>query len=350
VRRTRPRGADPALHVVLLAGGSGTRFWPASRTSCPKQFLALDGRAPLLVRSWQRARRLVPASRLWVVAPRTLVARVRRVLPELRADRVVVEPTPRDTAPAVALATSRVAQVERDAVLAILPTDHVIADERAFARAVHTAVAAARSRDALVCLGVTPDRPATGFGYLECAARPRSGDVVAVRRFVEKPTRARAQRFLRAGTYLWNAGMFVWRAERFIRELERVAPAIAEAIAAHLAGRRGAWAGATKRSVDFAVMEHARNVAVVPLDAGWDDVGSWDAAARLRAAADGEHVLLDSPDSAVFADRRVVAVLGVPGVIVVDAADALLVVARERAQDVKAVVDELRRRRRDDVL
>lgn len=332
------------LHVVLLAGGSGTRFWPWSRAARPKQLLALTGGEPLLLETWRRARALVPPSRLWVVAPAALASPVRRILPELRKDRLVLEPTPRDTGPAIVLACATVARLHSSAVTALLPTDQVVRDGAAFGRALDTAARAAR-RGGLVCLGVRPDRPATGFGYLECAEAATSRRAVAVSRFVEKPDLRRAKRFLRSGRHLWNAGMFVWRADRFLAEARRVAPSLAEPVLAHLAGGRGAWARAERRSIDYAVMERAGGVEVVALHAGWDDVGSWDAAARLRAQRGGEEppaIRIDSGGSAVFGDgTRLVALVGVPDVVVVDTADALLVVHRDRAEQVRQVVEAL---------
>jgi mannose-1-phosphate guanylyltransferase/mannose-6-phosphate isomerase len=349
VARARPK---VRLHVVLLAGGSGTRFWPLSRTRMPKQMLPLTGGRPLLLETWRRVRRLVPAERIWVVAPAALVREVRRCVPRLTRGRLIVEPSPRDTAPAVTLACATVQRNDPGAVVAIFPTDHVIRDEKAFVRSVHIAVAEA-GRDRLVCLGVRPHRPATGFGYLACAGAPVKGRAVRVARFIEKPDAARARRFLRSGKYLWNAGMFVWRAERFLREARRKAPGIVRAVEGHLEGRKTAWAGARKRSVDYAVMEGARDVSVVPLDAGWDDVGSWDAAARLReelGRLGRDELLVGSPGSIVFGGGRIVAVVDVPGIAVVDTPDALLIVARRSSEEVKRVVDELRRRRRSDLL
>lgn len=341
--------------MALLAGGSGTRFWPLSRAARPKQLLALTGSDPLLVATWKRVRKLVPPRRIWVITPKNLVGDVRRMLPGLRKTNVVVEPSPRDTAPAIALGCATIAATDPGAIVGLFPTDHVIRDVPAFVRGVGTAVKAAEA-GALVCLGIRPDRPATGFGYLKCGARPRAGRVADVERFVEKPDERRARRFLKSGNYLWNGGMFVWRAERFLEEAERVAPDVVTAVRAQLAGRRGAWARAPKRSVDFAVMEKARGVRVVPLDAGWDDVGSWDAAARVRDEAsagrgrDRGQVLIDSPGAAVFGDGRLIAIVDAPGITVVDTPDALLVVSRSGAERVRQVVDELRRRGRDDLL
>jgi mannose-1-phosphate guanylyltransferase/mannose-6-phosphate isomerase len=344
----------PAFHAILLAGGSGTRFWPLSRRDRPKQFLPLTGRVSLLAQTWRRVRRLAPPRRIWVVAPRRLEERVRAALPQLRPDNLVLEPSPRDTGPAVALGCASVAWTDPDAVVGVFPSDHVIRDEEAFDRAVKLAEGRARE-GALVCLGVRPDRPATGFGYLKCASRPRAGNAVRVERFVEKPDAGRARRFLRSGAYLWNGGMFVWRAARFLETLEQTDRPTFDAVGGYLSGNRRAWSRSTRLSVDYAVMERARGVEVVPLVAGWDDVGSWDAAARLRESArplgaTRRTIAIDSPGSAVFGERRTVALVDVPGIVVVDTDDALLVVSRGQTEKVRQVVDELKRRRRKDLL
>ena len=335
-RLLNARGGE--LHVVLLAGGGGTRFWPWSTPRRPKPFLDLTGDGPLIELAWQRARRLVPASRVWAVVPRSLAAPLRRALPALPPANLVLEPEPRDTAPAIGLACATVARRDPRAVVAMLPTDHLVLDSDAFVRAVRAAESAAR-RGALVCLGVRPDRPATGFGYLRCAAPPRAGRAVPVAAFVEKPSLARAKRFLASGRYLWNGGMFVWRAARLLEELGRHAPGTLAAVAGAAAGRRRAWGGATRRSIDFEVMEKARDVAVVPLDAGWDDVGSWDSAARIREREgrdEGPHVLIDSEGSHVFADAGRVVIVGAPGIVVARSGRDVLVVARGSAEGVRA--------------
>jgi len=340
------------LHVVILAGGSGTRFWPLSRAKRPKQFLSLAGKVSLLRATWDRARKLVPVERIWTVAPRALAAAVRRELPELRRDRLVVEPSPRDTAPAIALACSVIARNDPRAIAAIFPSDHVIRDTGAFKRALAVAHRAARG-GALVCLGIAPDRAATGFGYLKLGARPRPGIASPVLEFVEKPDAARARRFLRSGRYLWNGGMFVWRIDRFLEELARVAPEVHGATAAVAAGSPGAWRRAPKISLDYAVMEKASRVAVVPVDAGWDDLGSWDAAARHAApgaAGSGARVMLGSEGAVVFGGKRAVAILDLPGVVVVDTPDALLVVSRASSEKMKSVVEAVRASGRADLL
>ena len=343
---------DRHVHIVLLAGGSGTRFWPLSRGKRPKQFLALGGKKSLLAETWKRMRGIAPPGRLWVVAPEALADDVRAELPQLRDGHLVLEPSPRDTGPAVALACATVARKDPDAVVAIFPTDHVIRKPKPFYAAVGTAVSAARD-GALVCLGVTPDHPATGYGYLKCKSKPKGKGAIEVDRFVEKPNLAKAKRFLAQGNYLWNAGMFVWTVERFLAELQRTAPDIHGPVLACVDGKPRSWSKATRLSVDFAVMEKARGVRVVPLSAGWDDVGSWDAAARLREELGihyPEAIVVDSPNAAVFGHDKMIAVVDLPDVAVVDTPDALLVVPRRSSEKVRAVVEELKRRKRKDLL
>jgi mannose-1-phosphate guanylyltransferase/mannose-6-phosphate isomerase len=323
-----------------------------SRVRRPKQFLALAGDRTLLRATWDRVRKLAPRRRIWVVAPRALAAAVRRELPDLERDRVVVEPSPRDTAPAIALACAVIARHDPGAITAVFPTDHVIRDTRAFERSVAIACRVARG-EALVCLGIAPRNAATGFGYLELAARPRRGAACAVVRFVEKPDAVRARRFVRSGRYLWNGGMFVWRVERFLEELARVAPEVHAAATRVAAGSPGAWRRAPRISLDYAVMEKASSVMVVPLDAGWDDLGSWDAVARhVAAGADGRgaRVILGSDGAVVFGGKRLIAVLDVPGVVVVDTPDALLVTARASSEKMKSVVEAVRAAGRADLL
>jgi len=340
------------LHVVLLAGGSGTRFWPLSRGKRPKQFLPLAGRRSLLRDTWDRARWLAPAERIWVVAPRTLASAVRRELPALLKDRLIAEPSPRDTAPAIALACAVVGRHDPAGVTGIFPCDHVIEDKASFKRAVRAAHTEAR-RGALVCLGVAPNRPATGFGYLRVGTKLRPNTATPVREFVEKPDAARARRFVRSGRYLWNGGMFVWRVDRFQSELELRAPKIYEAVAAVARGSQTAWLGAPKISIDYALMEKAERVSVVPLDAGWGDIGSWDVAAHRASsgvAGSGTRVLLGSDGAAVFGGKRLVAIVDLPGVVVVDTPDALLVLARPSSERMKSVVEAVRAAGRSDLL
>lgn len=348
------------LYPIIMAGGSGTRFWPLSRKSRPKQFLPLTGAEPLLALTAARVRPLAPPERTFVVCGKAHAAAVRRLLPDLPAKNVLVEPIARNTAPAVGLAAAVVARADPEGVLAMLPSDQFVRDTAGFRRALREAARAAADGE-LVTIGIKPDHPETGFGYVQQGRVIRKGalPVREVRRFVEKPDLATARRYLASGDYLWNAGIFVFRADRMLEELARHLPettgplaAIGAAVGTPGFGRALArhFPKMPSISLDYGVMEKASRIAVVPADFGWNDVGSFTALPAVRPldargnVLQGETVLVDVEDSVVLAGERPLAVIGVQGLVVVDAGDAILVCPKERAQDVRRVVDELGRR------
>ncbi len=360
---TRSDNATP-LHAVILAGGGGTRLWPLSRRARPKQFLDAFGTRPLLVDTFARLSPSIPADRTWVVAGRGHADEIRRLLPDLPPDRLLVEPMAKNTAPAIGFACATIAASDPDAVVAVLPSDHVVARPEAFRRLIEAAASLAAERRMLVTLGIVPDHPATGYGYLERgeAIGPFGGETAyRVARVVEKPDRARAERFLASGRYLWNSGVFVWRAGDLLDELDRHLPDLgaglrelsaAPAIARTEVAER-LFAAASSISIDYAVMERSDRVALFPADVGWDDIGSFRSLARRPAGEEAgvrERVAVDAERNLVHAPGKVVALVGVDDLIVVDSGDALLVVCRDRAEDVKKVVEELTRRGRTDLL
>ena len=350
------------LVPVLLAGGVGSRLWPISREIYPKQLLDLTGEGSLLQQAAGRALALAPAEAVVTV---TTESQYFLVLDQLRdvagaLDRhVVAEPMGRNTAAAVALAALYAAERFDDPVLWIAPADHVIRDGDAIAAAVALARDAA-ARDRLVTFGITPGDADPGYGYLRRGAAIDGIDgVFGVARFVEKPPRAEAERMLAAGDWLWNSGMFVFRAEALLAELARAAPEIDAAVrAAAVAGARDegspyrvpaeVYGRIPSASIDKAVMEKSDRVAVVPVDLGWSDVGSWQ---RLWEVCDkdadgnvvrGDALLTDTRDTLVRADRRLVACAGLRDLVVVETADAVLVAARDDAAGVKTLVERLK--------
>jgi mannose-1-phosphate guanylyltransferase/mannose-6-phosphate isomerase len=343
------------LIPVILCGGSGSRLWPLSRAGRPKQLLALAGEQTMLQATAARLAALGD-----VAAPLVICHESHRffVTEQLQAmglmPRVILEPEGRNTAPAVALAALEAQRTGQGAVpLLVLPADHLMANPRAMASAVASGLRAAEG-GRLVTFGVVPTRPETGYGYIRGSG---SRDIRPVEQFVEKPDAATAESYLKAGNYFWNSGMFLFTADAYLVELERYAPDILATCrqAIESANTDGdvlrpdvaAFCTCRKESIDYAVMEKTALASLVPMDAGWSDVGSW-AALHADSAqdADGNALLgdicaIDTRDSYVRAESRLVTVVGLEGCVVVETKDAVLVVPRERAQDVKAAVDAL---------
>jgi mannose-1-phosphate guanylyltransferase/mannose-6-phosphate isomerase len=353
--------SDPAarLQPVLLSGGSGTRLWPLSREAYPKQFLALAGERTMLQDTWQRVAGLAGDAAPIVVANeehRFLAAeQLRQVGVEHAA--IVLEPVGRNTAPAIAAAALQAAADGGDPLLLVLPSDHVVRNVPAFQDAVRAAMPAAAD-GALVTFGIVPESAETGFGYIQSeAGQPEAGGVRRVLRFVEKPDAATARQYLDAGDYYWNSGMFLFRASRYLAELERFRPDILAAVrAAFEAAQRdgdfirldkAAFAASPSDSIDYAVMEKTDGAMVLPVDIGWNDVGSWSALWDVSEqdadgnARHGDVIAVDSHDSYAYA-RRLVALVGVRDLVVVETDDAVLVAHKDKVQQVKDVVARLK--------
>ncbi|RMG57889.1 MAG: mannose-1-phosphate guanylyltransferase/mannose-6-phosphate isomerase [Gammaproteobacteria bacterium] len=345
------------LVPVILSGGSGTRLWPLSRRHFPKQFLPLTGNHSLLQQTLLRLGDL-PAQSPVVIANddhRFLAAEQLRALGREDA-RIFLEPTGRNTAPAATVAALAAAEAgQADALLLVMPADHVVQDEVAFRHAVNRGIPAAKA-GWLVTFGVVPDQAHTGYGYIRTGQAHADGSL-EVERFVEKPDEATARGFLDEGGYLWNAGIFLFRADAWLEEIGKFQPQVLEAMRASLARARhdldfvrldeAAFAQSPDISIDYAVMERTDRARVVPLDAGWSDIGSWDA---LKAVGDpdeqgnvvqGDALLEDTRNTLVHAHGRLVGTLGVEDLVIVETADAVLVAHRSHAQDVRRLVDRL---------
>ena len=352
----------PSLYAIILAGGSGTRFWPLSRNSRPKQLLPLFGDDTLLARSIRRLSGLVPAENILVLTNPLQLEGAREATTGLLApENILAEPERRDTAPAIALGIGWVAARDPEAVMMVLPSDHLIEDDAAFRRALEAAATAARTGKAVVTLGIKPTWACPGYGYIERGERhPVEGvadDLTpfVVTRFREKPDAATAATYLEAGNFCWNAGMFVWDIPTVLGELGEHAPELAAFARGIGAGRElppdlaARFAALPRISIDFALMEKASRVWNIEAPFDWDDVGSWLSVAGYLAADDQEN-RANHPALAVDARRNVVfnarpgttiALLGVEDLIVVQTGDALLVARRDQAERIKQVVDKL---------
>jgi mannose-1-phosphate guanylyltransferase/mannose-6-phosphate isomerase len=348
------------MQALILAGGSGTRFWPLSRRSSPKQFLALEGDRSLLQSTVDRQRPLIEPQGVWVSTTAALADEVRRQLPEVPAGQVLAEPVGRNTAPAIGWALRSMPAAARQGVVAVLPADHRVEDAVGFRATLGRAAGVVERDDRVMTLGVRPSRVETGYGYLELGeALEGDGALRRVRRFTEKPDRAAAERFVASGDYLWNAGIFVFRGATLLDLLRRLEPAVGEgleAIAAAPERTAELYAGLPPISIDYAVMERLDDLATLPLDCGWSDLGSWAALAEVLAAdgdgntGHGDVLAVDSRDNLLWAERGQIAVVGISDLVVVRTADCVLVVPKERAQEVKRLVDELAAAGRDELL
>jgi mannose-1-phosphate guanylyltransferase len=351
------------VHAVILAGGRGTRFWPRSRTRTPKQLLNIIGKGTMLEQTVARLRPLIQADRIWTVTRAEQDAAVRKQLPTAARRRVLVEPVGRNTAAAIALAAFHIRRAAMgDALMAVLPADHYIAQPREYRKIVAAALNVAREPGRMVVLGIPPTRPETGFGYIERmvgAIGANGTPVFPVRRFTEKPPLETAKEYLASGNYHWNAGMFFWRVSTFLTALEDHLPETyksLEALAATIGTAqyktrlRKIYPKLENISVDYAILERATRAAVapqvfvIPAEVGWSDIGSWEAVYELLAKSVGENIFseasysLDSNGNFISSPGKFVAAIGVKDLVVVDTPDALLICPRGRAQDVAKIV------------
>ncbi len=352
---SRPGPLDH-FHVVILAGGRGTRFWPQSRARRPKQFLNVLGQESLLQQTLARLRPVAPPQRTWILTNQSLRKQVLRQLPGVPARQVIAEPVQRNTAPAIALAAHLLEQQDPDAVMGVFPSDHVIARTATFHRVLRRGAKAAR-RGNLVVLGIEPKWPETGYGYIEFppGTLAGSGTVQPVVRFREKPRPAAARRYLNAGNFFWNSGMFLWQARTILRQIERFLPATANALSKlpplgsrqFSASLRRHYPSCDNISIDYGVLERASEMAGLPCpDFGWNDVGSWEAVYQLLPKDKRRNVLrsrtqLLSADGNYVDSNKLVALVGVQDLIVVDTPDALLIVRRQDSQRVAELVKAL---------
>lgn len=346
-------------YAIIMAGGSGTRFWPLSRRDRPKQFLSLGPDARSLLRATaERVWDLIPPERTFVVTSELLREQVEKELPELEADRILAEPVGRNTAPCIGWAATHVKRLDPDAVMTVLPADHYIGDTEAYVDTLRRGLQAATHGD-YVTIGIRPTRAETGYGYIEVGSELDPG-VFRARRFVEKPNRQRAEQFVASGCFLWNSGMFVFLASRILEAIDKHLPGLGEQLQRYdEAARAGDEASVVAEtyaelpavSIDHGIMEKVGSVSVVPGSFDWSDLGSWTSAWELSSRDERDNVLpeggigVDASGNYAWApEGKLVALIGVEDLVVVDSGDALLVVPRERAQDVREIVAALRER------
>src|SRR3954454_24495850 len=355
------------LYGLIMAGGTGSRLWPRSRKGLPKQFLPLLTERTMLQETVDRIRPIIDPNATLVATGREYVDLAVSQLPNLPLGNIIAEPSGRGTAPCIGLGAIELIHRDKDATMAVLSADHVIRKAHAFRHALQAAEEIAQ-QGYLVTLGITPNEPQTGYGYIQRGAslgQHKGFEAFEVARFVEKPNRATAEHYLAEGGYSWNAGIFVWRVETILKELAQHLPELRAQLAEIAqAGGPGlpdamarVWGDVASMTIDYGVMERATKVAIIPVDIGWSDVGDWNTLAGLSDPDDdgnvsqAEHLAIDTRGTLVYSnDSRLIATIGLENFIIVDTGDAILIAPRDRAQDVKKLVDELKLNDRADLL
>jgi mannose-1-phosphate guanylyltransferase len=350
-------------YAVIMAGGAGTRLWPAARRHSPKQLQRLIFEQPLIAETVERLARVYAPEHIFVVTASRYADPIKEILPNLPPENIISEPVGRNTAAAIALAAFQIARDDPDGVFAVFPADHVILKPQELYRALEFAHDLALEHR-VVDIGVPPSHPETGYGYIELGketARRDGLQAYEVERFVEKPDRDTAESYVKAGNYIWNSGMFVWRAGEYLTALREHLPDTY----ARLEGpfRSGDWDELTEAyariediSVDYAIMERTSDVVALPVDFGWRDIGDWAALYDMMEhdeygnAFNGPHAYIDTENCLMFAPKKLVSAIGVRDLIVVDTDDVLLIMPRDRSQDVKALLEEIKERGHSDYL
>ena len=374
------------MYAVIMAGGQGTRFWPRSRRKRPKQLLDIVGSESMIRQTVDRLLPFVNPEDIYVVTGMEHVEELVGHIPDVPSENIIAEPVGRNTAPCIGLAAMRLKKRDPEGVMAVLPADHVILDKGGFLETLRNACEVAKSGDYIVTLGMTPDRPETGYGYIKkgdlttplipllnkegstkCGVVELglSQSVYHVERFVEKPNKETADGYVKSGEFLWNAGMFVFKVSTILKAIERYMPdlyigllRLEPALGTEEQERalNDVYGELPYVSIDYGVMEKADNVLVIPSTFGWNDVGSWTAIDDLLprdehgVVAQAEHISIDTKDCIVYSPKKLVATIGVSNLIVVETEDALLICDKSRAQDVKKVVEILEREGREKYL
>lgn len=352
------------ITAVIMAGGRGERFWPKSRNNRPKQFLSLtsDGET-MIQKTVKRLSPLVSAEDIFIVTNAAYADLVNDQLPYVPRENILCEPCARNTAPCIAFAAAIIQKKYGDAMMLVLPSDHLIGYENIYIKTLQTAIRTAEEGNNLVTIGITPAYPETGYGYINFGKE--AGDAYEVERFVEKPDLPTAKKYLASGKYLWNSGMFVWKASAIMYNMKQFMPEIHDG-AVRIGDSYGTdfydetlikeFTAFTSESVDFGIMEKASDIYTIPGSFGWDDVGSWLAVERINETDDkknyfdGDVIAVDSERTTVCGGKRLVAAIGTRDIVIVDTDDVLLVCSKNNTQDVKKVIAQLKEHGRNDLV
>jgi len=350
------------LYGVIMAGGVGERFWPLSRNTSPKQFLSMNGGKTLIQETVHRLTPLIPAERMLIVSNRAQEKLLKTQLPEFKTTQFALEPVGRNTAPCIALAAVMIHQVDPQGVMLVVPADHVIGKPENYLKLIENAARIASEKDCLLTIGIKPASPETGYGYIHCGEKLHyelNNAFFKVKRFVEKPDLNTAKSYLESGEYLWNSGMFVWKVSAILEAFKKHLPEIYEQAVQIIpdlssSRREGAiekmYANVSKISIDYGIMEKAENIVVGVGDFIWDDVGSWSSLERQLAqdadgnSISGNHIGSETQNCIVVNRTGMVGTLGIKNLIIVTTPDAVLIIDKNRAQDVKTLVELMKKK------
>ncbi|WP_018887658.1 mannose-1-phosphate guanylyltransferase [Paenibacillus massiliensis] len=356
------------ITCVIMAGGKGERFWPKSRTNLPKQFLNISGNKSMIQQSIARLEMLTDITRIFIVTNELYAELIKAQIPTLPHENIIIEPVGRNTAPCIGLASVIIEERYPDSTMIVIPSDHIIENEEGFVNILKTAVVVAQDNGSLVTLGIQPSYPETGYGYIESSNRSITINdlpVHKVNKFVEKPDLLTAQSYLEAGNFFWNSGIFVWKVDTirgYIKELMPEMHDILEKMKVALPTDdcddiiRSEFLNMPDQSIDYGIMEKVNNIHVIPCVFGWDDVGSWTALERINELDDNGNVIrgnilnLDTKRCIIESNGKLIATLGIEDLIIVDTEDVTLICTKDKAQEVKLLLKELRMQKMEEYL
>ncbi|GAB4381062.1 MAG: mannose-1-phosphate guanylyltransferase [Calditrichia bacterium] len=357
------------MFAVLMAGGVGTRFWPRSRARNPKQVLNIIDHETMIQATFKRLKGLVDTRQLLIVTNAGQQEIIRQQIPELKEENFIIEPMGRNTAPCIGLAAIKVQQIAADGIMVVLPADHLIKNVEEFQRVVTHGAQFVEESGSLLTLGITPNHPSTGYGYIQKGEKIKDFNghtIYKVKTFAEKPNHDTALRFLKSGDFFWNSGIFIWKASTILSEIEDKLPELYEGLMEikpilGTSQENGIIEDVYRRirgiSIDYGVMQTAANVCVIPTDMGWNDVGSWEVVHeisrkdRYRNAGEYKEIIqVDSGDNYIYAPDKLVALVGVRNLVFVDTGDAVLICKKSQSQDVKEIVEQLKKNGMDEYI
>ncbi|MEF3304495.1 mannose-1-phosphate guanylyltransferase [Paenibacillus sp. GYB003] len=354
--------------AVIMAGGKGERFWPKSRTNLPKQFLNISGSKSMIQQTVSRLERMIDITHIFIVTNELYAELIRAQLPNLPLDNIIIEPIGRNTAPCIGLASIIIEEKFPQSTMVVLPSDHIIENEDGFTRIIKTAVQVAQKDNNLVTLGIKPTYPETGYGYIESSKEMielNQMEVFRVNKFVEKPDYERAKSYLELGNYYWNSGIFVWKTSVIRQYIKDLMPDMHDVLETMKSAFKNSnreeivkkeFIKMPDQSIDYGIMEKANNIYVIPCVFGWDDVGSWTALDRINERDDNGNVIkgnilnLDTKRCIIESNGKLIATLGIEDLIIIDTEDVTLICSKDKAQEVKLLLKELREQKMEKYL